>query len=48
MIVDIGGGTTEVAVISLSGIVGAEKASASAATSSTPRSRSTSGKFTIS
>ena len=41
MIVDIGGGTTEVAVISLGGIVVASR-SASAATSSTRRSSSTS------
>ena len=41
MIVDIGGGTTEVAVISLGGIVASASRSASAATSSTRRSSST-------
>ena len=47
MVVDIGGGTSEVAVISLGGIVVASP-SASAATSSTSRSSITSRRSTSS
>ncbi len=46
MIVDIGGGTSEVAVISLGGIVVSRSPSASAATSSTRRSSPTSRRST--
>jgi rod shape-determining protein MreB and related proteins len=46
MVVDIGGGTTEVAVISLGGIVTSASRSASAATSSTRRSSTTSRRST--
>ena len=48
MIVDIGGGTTEVAVISLGGVVTSASRSASAATSSTTRSSSSSRRSTAS